>query len=44
MVKKASSPIQTNEDVDVAGTEIVVGKGSAYDLYLTRDIKHASLI
>ncbi len=41
---KASSPIKANEEVDVVGTEIVVGKGSAYDLYLTREIKHANLI
>jgi polar amino acid transport system substrate-binding protein len=41
---KASSPLRSNDEVDVAGTEIVVGKGSAYDLYLTREIKHASLL
>jgi polar amino acid transport system substrate-binding protein len=41
---KASSPFKTNEEVDVAGNEIVVGKGSAYDLYLTREIKNASLL
>jgi polar amino acid transport system substrate-binding protein len=28
---KANSPIQKNEQVDVTGNEIVVGKGSAYD-------------
>jgi polar amino acid transport system substrate-binding protein len=41
---KASSPLKMNEEVDVAGTEIVVGKGSAYDLYLTREIKNAILL
>ena len=41
---KASSPLKNNEEVDVAGTEIVVGKGSAYDLYLTREIKSAALL
>lgn len=41
---KANSPITKNEEVDVAGSEIVVGKGSAYDLYLTREIKHATLL
>ena len=41
---KDSSPLTKNEDVDVTGNEIVVGKGSAYDLYLTREIKQASLI
>jgi len=41
---KASSPIKNNEEVDVAGNEIVVGKASAYDLYLTREIKKATLL
>lgn len=41
---KASSPITKNAEVDVVGNEIVVGKGSAYDLYLTREIKRASLL
>ena len=41
---KASSPLKSNIEVDVAGTEIVVGKGSAYDLYLTREIKNATLL
>ena len=41
---KATSPLKMNEEVDVAGTEIVVGKGSAYDLYLTREIKNATLL
>ena len=41
---KVSSPIKSNEQVDTAGNEIVVGKGSAYDLFLTREIKNASLL
>jgi polar amino acid transport system substrate-binding protein len=41
---KATSSLKNNEEVDVAGTEIVVGKGSAYDLYLTREVKHATLL
>lgn len=41
---KASSPIKGNEEVDVVGNEIVVGKGSAYDLYLTREIKNATVL
>ena len=41
---KASSPLKTNEQVDIAGNEIVVGKGSAYDLFLTREIKNATLL
>lgn len=41
---KANSPLMSNEQVDVPGNEIVVGKGSAYDLYLSREIEQASLI
>jgi polar amino acid transport system substrate-binding protein len=37
------SPIRTNDEVDRAGRRIVVGKGSAYDLYLTRAIRNAVL-
>ena len=37
----ADSPIQTNDEVDRAGTRVVVGAGSAYDLYLTRELKQA---
>jgi polar amino acid transport system substrate-binding protein len=37
------SPIQKNEDVDRAGIRIAVGKGSAYDLYLSREIQQAQL-
>ena len=39
-----SSPLQANDDVDRAGVRIAVGRGSAYDLYLTRTIKHAQLV
>lgn len=38
------SPLQKNEDVDQAGIDVVVGKGSAYDLFLSREIKHANLV
>lgn len=41
---KANSSLKTNEEVDRSGVEIVVGKGSAYDLYLTREIKNAALL
>ena len=41
---KANSSINKNEEVDAVGNEIVVGKGSAYDLYLSREIKHATLL
>jgi polar amino acid transport system substrate-binding protein len=39
-----TSPLQTNEDVDRAGVRIAVARGSAYDLYLTRAIKNATLV
>lgn len=42
MVREAS-PLRTNDGVDRAGHTVVVGKGSAYDLYLTRELKHAAI-
>ncbi|HEX2546960.1 MAG TPA: ABC transporter substrate-binding protein [Ramlibacter sp.] len=39
-----ASPLQRNEEVDRPGTRIAVGRGSAYDLYLTREIKQATLV
>ncbi len=39
----ADSPLKSNDDVDVSGTSVVVGKGSAYDLFLTRELKNAKL-
>ncbi|MBK0393352.1 ABC transporter substrate-binding protein [Ramlibacter algicola] len=41
---RQASPLQRNEDVDKTGTRIAVGKGSAYDLHLTREIKAATLV
>lgn len=38
------SPIKRNEDVDRDGVRIAVGKGSAYDLYLSRTLKHAQIV
>ncbi len=38
------SPLQRKEDVDRPGNRIVVGRGSAYDLYLTREIRQATLV
>src|SRR5947207_13970959 len=37
------SALRTIEDVDRAGVRVAVGKGSAYDLYLTRALKQAKL-
>lgn len=38
-----ASPLKANEDVDRAGVRIAAAKGSAYDLYLTRHIKNATI-
>ena len=38
------SPLVANEQVDRAGTRVVVGKGSAYDLFLTRELKAADIV
>jgi polar amino acid transport system substrate-binding protein len=43
MVPKDSA-LKTVGDVDRAGVRIGVNKGSAYDLFLTRTLKHATLI
>jgi polar amino acid transport system substrate-binding protein len=40
----ADSPLKTIADVDRPGVRIAVGLGSAYDLYLTRTIKHATIV
>ena len=38
------SAIRSNDDVDRAGVRVVVGAGSAYDLYLTRELKRARIV
>jgi polar amino acid transport system substrate-binding protein len=38
------SPFHAIEDFDRPGVRIAVGKGAAYDLYLSRNMKHAELI
>jgi len=43
-VVPSNSPLRTVEDVDRAGVRIAVARASAYDLYLTRAIKHATLV
>jgi len=43
-VVPVNSPLRTVEDVDRDGVRVAVGRGSAYDLYLTRSLKHAQLI
>jgi len=41
---REASPLTRNEDVDREGNRIMVGKGSAYDLFLTREIRHAQIV
>ncbi|MEI6386321.1 MAG: transporter substrate-binding domain-containing protein [Spirochaetota bacterium] len=41
---RSESPILSNEGVDHEGIRIVVGKGSAYDLFLSRTITRAELV
>ena len=43
LVRKDSN-IQSNEDVDSPGHRVVVGRGSAYDLFLTRELHHAQIV
>lgn len=43
MVRK-DSPLKDVEDVDKPGIRIGVGLASVYDLYLTRTLKHATLV
>jgi polar amino acid transport system substrate-binding protein len=43
LVRQASK-ISDNAQVDSPGTRIMVGKGSAYDLHLSREIKAATLL
>jgi polar amino acid transport system substrate-binding protein len=40
---KQGSPLTDNAQVDRAGHTIMVGRGSAYDLYLSRELKQAKL-
>jgi polar amino acid transport system substrate-binding protein len=38
------SPLRANGEVDAPGMRVVVGAGSAYDLHLTRELKHAQIV
>ena len=40
----AGSGIGSNAEVDRDGVRVVVGKGSAYDLFLSRELKHAQIV
>jgi polar amino acid transport system substrate-binding protein len=41
---RVGSPLQSNEEVDSPAHRVTVGAGSAYDLYLTRELKHAQIV
>lgn len=41
---KSDAPFQAVDDLDRAGVRIAVGKGAAYDLYLSRALQHAELV
>jgi polar amino acid transport system substrate-binding protein len=41
---RQDSKIQSNEEVDSPEYRVVVGKGSAYDLFLTRELQHAQIV
>ncbi|TKI18136.1 transporter substrate-binding domain-containing protein, partial [Bacillus pumilus] len=41
---RADAPIESNEEVDRPHNRVAVGKGSAYDLYLTRELKSAQIV
>lgn len=41
---RQDSPLTDNTQVDRAGMRIMVGRGSAYDLYLSRELKAAQLL
>ena len=41
---RSDSPLQDNDEVDRAGHRVAVGKGSAYDLYLSRELKAAEIV
>jgi polar amino acid transport system substrate-binding protein len=40
----AGSPIRGNAEVDREGVRVVVGTASAYDLFLTRELKRATIV
>jgi polar amino acid transport system substrate-binding protein len=39
-----TSPLKSVDDVDRPGTRVTVGDRSAYDLYLSRTLKHAEIV
>lgn len=41
---REASPLRDNDEVDQPGRTVVVGRGSAYDLHLTRALKQATIL
>ena len=41
---RQASPLTANAEVDRPGNKVMVGRGSAYDLYLSRELKAAQLM
>lgn len=41
---RADSPLASVDALDRAGLRVSVGKGAAYDLFLTRTLKHAEIV
>ncbi len=41
---RQASPLAENAEVDRAGTRVMVGRGSAYDLHLSRQLKAAQIL
>lgn len=41
---RTASPIVSNNDVDNSGVRVAVGKGSAYDLFLSRTLRLAEIV
>jgi polar amino acid transport system substrate-binding protein len=41
---REASPLTHNDEVDRDGVQVTVGKGSAYDLFLSRELKHAQIV
>jgi polar amino acid transport system substrate-binding protein len=41
---RRSAPITETSQVDTSGTRVAVGAGSAYDLFLTRELEHADIV
>jgi len=41
---RSDSPLKSNDEVDRKGHRVVVARNSAYDLYLTRNLKQAEIV